>query len=441
MAKRHIPPSKWEEKGVIDNAILLLKDGHSLRYSFGKSGACEPTAVKLRQKARLGEENVLLPRLEEIEKATQEGLDNAINRVMKDDLTLLDEMGEGQSLELVEEKEVFVPDGSGDTRFLQKRVSAGKIKERILRAVTIRDGLTKQVVAEQPYEKLQADRRVLRDPAEFIYAIGERDTVEDVLADRAEYANAPTEQQAAILRDIATHDRVVVASANSQGKSHLMIRLAVWNLLKPGSTTIITASEARVLRLSIMPKINAMAARLGVPGRLKQSIRPEEDNDEWQLVSYSADTAEGASGIHPSGSFLILVDEAQGMTQTFYEAMEGQASGRGNKLVLFGNPLYLEGPFFDAASDTSGTWQQHHLSALDHPNVVHDRMIYKDAIDRAWVMKRKEEWGTDSDAWRTRVLGLFPKVDPEGLHFLSRDQIAKLSTPAGEPSWFKAMGL
>lgn len=426
---------------MIDTAILYLKDGHSFRHSFARAGASRSMAFKLRQAARLGEENVLLPRLEEIEAALNEGLDAALNRVLKDDLELLDEMGESKSLELVEEKEVFVPDGSGDTRFLQKRASTAKIKERITRIVATRDGLTKQVVAEQPYKKLQADRRVLRDPGEFIYAIGERDTVEDVLADRAEYANAPTDQQASILRDIATHDRVVVASANSQGKSHLLIRLAVWNLLKPGSTTIITASEARVLRLSIMPKINAMAARLGVPGRLKQSIRPDEDNDEWQLVSYSADTAEGASGIHPSGDFLILVDEAQGMTQTFYEAMEGQASGRGNKLVLFGNPLYLEGPFFDAASDGSDTWKQHHLSALDHPNVVHDRMIYKDAIDRAWVMKRKEEWGTDSDAWRTRVLGLFPRVDPEGKHFLTKEQIDKLSTPAGEPSWFKEMGL
>ena len=410
-----------------------LRRGHSQRYAWEQAGASYRTAHQHVWRARRGDDTPLLPYIETYEEAITQGMESVIDRVVEDDVVALDSK---DGLSLQEKREVL--DKEGSIRIVRKWVSP---KDRLVRAIQARAGLRYTGNVTPKYLEFQKDRRILADPYEFIYALGERDRVEDVLAGEAEYANAPTDAQSEILRSIRDHDRIVVQSANNMGKSHLLMRLAVWHLLRPGSTTIITAPEARILKTGLMPRINALAASIGMGGRLKQSIRPDADNDEWQLQAWSADTAEGASGIHPAGSFLIMCDEAQGMSPTLYAALEGMASSRGNKIVLMGNALYLEGPFAEACLDTTGTWQHHRLSALEHPNCIHDRMLYKDAIDRQWVEARRREWGEDSDNWRTRVLGDFPQVDPEGVHFLSRDQIAKLSTPAGEPSWFKEMGL
>ena len=427
--KNSIPPSKWVDRKVIEKACQLLREGSTYRAAFRKAGANEQVAYEHLSNARMGRKSVLTPFLEEIEAAIEDSYTAVLDRVIKEDMNALDTSPESKDGLTLKQRTI------GDEVWVSP-------KDRIIRAVQARAGLNVKGKEERAmYERLQSDRRVMRDPAEFIYAIGERDTVEDVLEGYAEYANAPTPDQCAILKSVAEHDRVIVRSGNALGKSHLLVRLAVWHLLRPGSTTIITAPEARVLKLSIMPRVNALAAKLGIPGRLKQTIRPDENSDEWQLASYSSDTAEGSSGVHPSGSFLIIVDEAQGTTPTLYAALEGMASAKGNKILMLGNPIHLEGPFFDICMDDNNSWQKHRLSALEHPNCIHGRTIYRDAIDRDWVAARKAEWGEGSDNWRTRVLGDFPQVDPEGVHFLSRDQIAKLSTPAGEPSWFKEMGL
>ena len=431
--KKTIPPLQWVSSGVIETAMEYLRRGHSQRYAWEQAGASYRTAHQHVWRARRGEETPLLPYLPTYEEAIFEGLDTALDRIVEDDVAALDSK---DGLVLQEKREVI--DKEGCLRTVRKWVSP---KDRLVRSIQTRAALRPIAGVKPKYLDMQQDRRILRDPSEFIYALGERDTIEDVLSGVVEHANAPTPQQAAILKDVAEWDRVAVHSANSMGKSHLLVRLAVWNLLKPGSTTIVTAPEARIIKTGLMPRVNALAASIGIGGRLKQSIRPNPADDEWQLQAWSSDTAEGSSGLHPSGPFLIICDEAQGMSETLMSAIEGMASGRGNKILLLGNGLYLDGPFFDACMDGSGTWRVHRLSALEHPNCLHDRMIYRDAIDRQWVEQRRIEWGENSDNWRSRVLGLFPQVDPKGVHFLTQEQIDKMATPAGAPDWFDEQGV
>ena len=291
-----------------------------------------------------------------------------------------------------------------------------------------------------PWAQSQDDEDVELSPLPFIRRIlGENVEPSLVLSgipSAPTQANAPTPGQIAICDGLTRFTRLHVKSGNNLGKSHIIARLALWHLRKDSSTTIVTASEGRVVSDILMPRIGALANSIGIPGVLKRSIHPDLDDPEHALLSWSAEKAEGASGHHPHGSLMVLVDEVQGMGEHLFQALEGMASSEGNIIVLFGNPLYLDGPFHRIGTDDSPHWGRFTLSALDHPNIIYDRLLYPSAIAPDQIRAWRAEHGEDSDFWRTRVLGEFPKEDPEGREFFSQQNIAAAQRPIGEPDNF-----
>jgi phage terminase large subunit len=177
----------------------------------------------------------------------------------------------------------------------------------------------------------------------------------------------------------------------------------------PAGRVIITAPTGRQIRSIIWKEIRKRYrdAVWPIGGRLNQL--PDlglQFTDGREVVGFATDQPERMAGI--SGSqLLFLVDEASGVTQDIYEAIEGNragGAGAGTKVILFSNPTQTSGEFFDAFHTKRAFWHCVHISSEEAARV---RGIPGLATP-TFIEEKKAEWGVESPLYQVRVLGNFP---------------------------------
>jgi hypothetical protein len=148
-------------------------------------------------------------------------------------------------------------------------------------------------------------------------------------------------------------------------------------------------------------------------------------DDGRYIVGFSTDEPENMGGF--SGpEMLFLVDEASGVSEEIFEAIEGNLAGGAKdgkgavaKLVLAGNPTRTSGAFYDAFHDDMGIWDCHHISSEDSPNVLADRVVIPGLATQHYVEERRMTWGEGSPLYQIRVRGEFPAQGSDSVIALS----------------------
>jgi phage terminase large subunit len=115
-------------------------------------------------------------------------------------------------------------------------------------------------------------------------------------------------------------------------------------------------------------------------------------------------------GYHGS-RVLVIIDEASGVDERVFEAVEGVLAGGEAKLLLIGNPLRTSGTFFDAFNRDAADWHLITISAFDTPNLSGERVSREARSKLASVkfeQRLKARRGVDSNEYQVRVLGQFP---------------------------------
>lgn len=217
-------------------------------------------------------------------------------------------------------------------------------------------------------------------------------------------------KQREIAEAVRDNPLVAVRSGHSIGKSKLAACIVIWFLETtcPGYA-VTTSSSWLGIKNVLWPEIRR-TLRLAPAGHL---LTPEPlmlewtRGPQWGAFGVSAKIPENFSGFHTENGALVIVDEASALPLDIYDAIMGLMSTPGSRLLLLGNPLRPEGPFYEAFS--SPKWKCFHISTLDSPNVVAGREVIPGLAGRAWVEERKAEWGENSPAYRARVLGEFPE--------------------------------
>ena len=130
---------------------------------------------------------------------------------------------------------------------------------------------------------------------------------------------------------------------------------------------------------------------------------------------------------------LIVVDEAEGVEDTIYEAIEAVMTSENCKLLLIGNPTTVSGTFRRAFYEDRSLYHTITISALESPNVKEGRIIKRGLTSRRWVEERKKVWGEENPIYRARVLGEFPDQGDDTLIALSWIEAA-VGREVGSPS-------
>ncbi len=210
------------------------------------------------------------------------------------------------------------------------------------------------------------------------------------------------ERQEEIAEAVRDHKRVAVRSCHHSGKTFGAAALAHWWLAAfDPSLVITTAPTLRQVKDLLWYEIAGHARRAGTGGKL--ATLSLEMSETRRALGFTTNEPERFQGWH-SPNMLVIVDEASGVGEEIYQAIEGILTGPNTRLLLIGNPNFPAGTFFEAFR--SPLYQKFHISAFDVPERL---------LPAAWREERLTEWGEESPAYQVRVLGNFPSQGEDSL--------------------------
>lgn len=254
------------------------------------------------------------------------------------------------------------------------------------------------------------------DQATAVAAAGERHRADPVAWVHERVREETWSKQDEIMRALITHRKVAVRSCNGVGKSHIASRAVGWWLDVYGvdeAFVVTTAPTFAQVRAILWRYIRQLHRRAGLPGRVNQT--------EWfiddDLVAFGRKPADhdaaGFQGIH-AGHVLVVVDEACGIPESLWYAIEALTTNEGCAVLAIGNPDDPTSHFRKINEPGSG-WEVIRISAFDSPNLTGEPVserLGRMLISRQWAEEKAVEWGVDNPVYVSKVLGEFPTQDP-----------------------------
>lgn len=224
--------------------------------------------------------------------------------------------------------------------------------------------------------------------------------------------------------------RVAVKGCHASGKTHGAAGLVLW-WVSMGGMCLTSAPTGTQVRIGLWHEIHAAYndARFPIGGRLTQK-ELKLTNDAF-AIGLSTNQGVRFQGFH--GRVLIVLDEAPGVLADIWPAISGIRAGGDVRLLVLGNPILASGPFYDAFTIQSESWETFTISAFDTPNLKgvepeslltmnEEELSYAPRsylATRIWAKEMLEDAGQESSVWESRVDGNFPSQSPDSLVPLS----------------------
>ena len=222
-------------------------------------------------------------------------------------------------------------------------------------------------------------------------------------------------KQREVLEAVRDRRRVAVKSGNGLGKDFTAAVAVLWYLHHHDPAIVLsTAPTFRQVRHVLWRQIHSLYRRASdtLGGRMLDT-RWELAEDRYAL-GLSANDADQFQGFHSENMF-VVVDEAEGVGEEIYEAVEAVMTSANPRLLLIGNPTTTSGGFHRAFHRERGIYRTITISALDSPNVQRGSIDIPGLTTAAWVEERRAMWGEGSQLFRARVLGEFPDRGDDNL--------------------------
>lgn len=218
----------------------------------------------------------------------------------------------------------------------------------------------------------------------------------------------PDEKQRDILRSLRDYPMTSVRSGHGIGKSAVEAWAVIWYLCtRPFPKIPCTAPTQHQLFDILWAEISKW---LRNNPALKQDIIWTRERvymkgypEEWFAVARTATNPEALQGFH-ADHVLYIIDEASGVSDKVFEPVLGAMTGPDAKLLMMGNPTRLSGFFYDSHHKARAEYNAMHVDGRDSAHVS------KQFVDKIIKM-----FGEDSDVFRVRVAGQFPKATPDSL--------------------------
>ena len=234
-------------------------------------------------------------------------------------------------------------------------------------------------------------------------------------------------RQAEIIQAVRDNRRVAVRSCNGSGKTFTAACAVVWWLMSfpDGASAVTTAPTERQVSELLwreIRRIHRQNDRLigGVAHKTALEITPDR-----YARGFSTDSPERFQGFH-NENILFIVDEASGVGEEIYEAIEGCMTTGQARVLLIGNPTRREGTFYEAFHSKRGLWHTVHISAFDTPNfsLKPGESGVPGLATPEWADEQARNWGKGHAQYQIRVLGEFPTQSEDALISLRQIEAA-----------------
>lgn len=198
---------------------------------------------------------------------------------------------------------------------------------------------------------------------------------------------------------------ICVKSGQGPGKTSAATVAALFRLMQsPGRLVLVTSPTRRQVEDIWVAELQRRVSHAPPEFQTlldvqKQKIRVAGFN-KWEIVTATSVKPENVQGYHEAG-MTVIVDEASGIERKIWGTLKGTITGPDNLLVAIGNPNDRDTEFFDMFNKDKHLYHRLTWNAEDSPNV-----------DRRHIERMAAEYGRDSDVFRVRVLGEFPRESP-----------------------------
>jgi hypothetical protein len=221
----------------------------------------------------------------------------------------------------------------------------------------------------------------------------------------------PWAKQRDIMRAVFTHPRVAVKSGHKIGKSRLAAGCALGFVsLYPGARVIMTSASARQIRSILWREIGMLLRGARLPLGTELARDPGtgiQFPDGREIVGFSTNEPERMAGIS-GANVLFIIDEASGVPEPIFEAIEGNRAG-GARVLLLSNPTKLSGEFHAAFHGKRQFYKLFTVSSRMTPNATGVGKPRPGLATKEWCDEKAIEWGVESSLYQVRVDGEFPR--------------------------------
>jgi phage terminase large subunit len=216
--------------------------------------------------------------------------------------------------------------------------------------------------------------------------------------------------QSEVMEAVARGDRgVSIRSGHGVGKTSCLSWLALWWIgTHYHAKVILTAPTSAQLQDALLPETKAWLKQSAPDFRNLFNVKADRlelvQDPERNFISAKTSRAEqpdALQGVH-ADNVLLICDEASGVPEAVYEAAGGSMSALNASMVLAGNPVRSSGYFYDTFHKLADSWTTFHVSCVDTGRV-----------SREYVEECRLRYGEESNVYRVRVLGEFPRGDDD----------------------------
>jgi hypothetical protein len=237
--------------------------------------------------------------------------------------------------------------------------------------------------------------------------------------------------QQEIAYSVARNKRTTVQSAHGLGKSYLAATLSAWwvDTHDPDETMIVTtAPSLDQVHAVLWEEIRGIHSRNGLPGTVQRTDRWVVDDRLVGMGRKPPDHSQAAfSGIHRK-YVLVILDEACGIDDWLWTAVETITTADTCRILAIGNPDDPNSRFRQICKPAPG-WAGFKISCFDSPNFTGEEVpeqLRALLTPPQWAEDRKNEWGIDNPLYIAKVLGEFPSDHPWSVIRLSDTYVCRL---------------
>jgi phage terminase large subunit len=218
-----------------------------------------------------------------------------------------------------------------------------------------------------------------------------------------------TPDQRVVADQFINKNFVSAKSGTTTGKTTLLATKALWFMTtRKESKVVCTAPTGHQLEDLLFAEMQAWIRKIKFP-LLRNALKViqgkvyMEGYRDWYIVARTIPKdskdklGDVLAGFHAPW-LLFLVDEASGVPDPVFKGIEGSMIQKNTFCILAGNPTRNTGYFFDTHNKYKAEWAGVTLSSIRSP-----------FVDLRFIERMKAIHGEDSDHFRTKVLGEFPR--------------------------------
>ena len=203
--------------------------------------------------------------------------------------------------------------------------------------------------------------------------------------------------------------REAVASGHGIGKSAITAWIILWIMsTRPHAKGIVTANTSDQLRTKTWGELGKWRTRCIVGhwfeynnGKGSMTLYHQSFPESWRVDAQTCreENSEAFAGLHAANSTpFYLFDEASAVPDKIWEVAEGGLTDGEPMFFVFGNPTRNTGKFRECFNRNRHRWNARQIDSRS-AKMTNKRLIAQ------WA----KDWGEDSDFFRVRVLGKFPR--------------------------------